>query len=644
MAKGCKTPGCKGEHNARGYCARCYSRKRKRGDFDRDPPESDLLTMLKAVVDGVEIVQCKAVVDWCERSIEELGLAEAGKIPYYYDEAYAKKVIRTLETFTTKQGEPFRLYWWERIIALQFFGWKHAEGIRKGYRRFNEIVIYSAKGSGKSPFAALIGIWMTVCEKVPFAWTVVHAHDYKQTKVLFDNVGNFISLHPKTANTCQLIGKSDWRSFIHNPSRSVFERLAHQDEGLGASGPELRCVITEEGHQLESFDQREELTANFKRDKQPVAILLANAGAGTDKPMHEKIDQCKKVASGEIENMRMLPWIFEQDDGDDFWNDPSVWPKANPSLYHGQPLPDVIQNDINDTEGFPSRRAGVARRRFCIWSESTDAWIEPEKWKELEVDSIDDLIIGARSAFSIDLSWKKDLTSVGIVWILPGGKLALRVHSFTQHEGIQARIKEDKTNYYEHEKAGWLTITPGSYIGIGFPGRFIVDHCETSECNDGAFDPARIVELIDYLDTEGIVSSDRSLVEKKEKKRGRGINLYGHSQGWKTSAMGLSMPRSVDAFERLAHSNLIYVEKNFLLRGAALGARMKANEQGERYPTKTDSKSKKIDPFTAGLMAVGLADWLVRNEPSKKRDQFYDELLGDDDDPNGEDDLDDFLM
>ena len=587
-----------------------------------------LYKLLDEVVSG-NIVQGAPMRDWCSRSQDELVFMRMGAIPFVYNERHAIKCIRTLEQFKTRQNKRYKFYWWENICALQFFGQLHSQGTRIGRRRFTVIVIYSAKGSGKSPFAGLLGIWMTNYENKPFAWTVVAASDYNQTKQLFDNVGHAIATHPVTSRRCQIIGKTDWKSYMDTPTRSVFQRLAYSKEGFGSSGPELRCVIADEAHQLRNFDQKDELTANFKSDPQPLECILANAMAAPNLPFSGTLDQAKKVASWELDNYSILPMIFDldfdQEDEKNVWTDRRIWIKTNPSLTNDQPGYDYIQGEINKSRGIPAKEAGVGRRQFCIPTESESPIILRQKLIELETVRLnEDVLVRCPAVLGVDLSKTRDLPSVSTTFIVSPKhsgadewQLWTRNHSFTQREDLEIREKEDGAPYREYVENGWMTIIEESYIRLRWIAKYIDEVYSRYKLLGIAFDAHRIKQLIRSMDENYSLRAIDSNTDSEITQAGdRRIRMYGHQQGWKVSACGLSMPISMDIFFKHAKGKTISIERNLLLRGCTLGASARFNEDGDCYPSKGLSETK-IDPFTAQVMSLGLAQRILEDMESK---------------------------
>ena len=63
------------------------------------------------------------------------------------------------------EGKPFELLPWQKFVVGSLFGWKGADG----YRRFRVAYVETAKGSGKSPLAAGIGMKGLVADNEPRA-------------------------------------------------------------------------------------------------------------------------------------------------------------------------------------------------------------------------------------------------------------------------------------------------------------------------------------------------------------------------------------------------------------------------------------------------------------------------------------------
>ena len=48
--------------------------------------------------------------------------------------------------------------------------------------------------------------------------------------------------------------------------------------------------------------------------------------------LDSKLEYARKIIKGEIEDERVLPWLYTQDSQEEIFNDPKTWIKSNPSL------------------------------------------------------------------------------------------------------------------------------------------------------------------------------------------------------------------------------------------------------------------------------------------------------------------------
>lgn len=103
----------------------------------------------------------------CARHLRDL--EEQEKRGFYWDLEKALHVINFFPLVLRLnggkfEGLPFNLEPWQAFIVGSIFGWKWKE---TGYRRFNTVYIETAKGSGKSPLAAGIGLYCLIADKEP---------------------------------------------------------------------------------------------------------------------------------------------------------------------------------------------------------------------------------------------------------------------------------------------------------------------------------------------------------------------------------------------------------------------------------------------------------------------------------------------
>ena len=80
-------------------------------------------------------------------------------------------------------GRPFTLEPFQVFIVGSIFAWVHKD---TGYRRFLTAYVETGKGSGKTPMAAAIGLWMLVADGEDGAQVYAIATKLDQARLTFD--------------------------------------------------------------------------------------------------------------------------------------------------------------------------------------------------------------------------------------------------------------------------------------------------------------------------------------------------------------------------------------------------------------------------------------------------------------------------
>ncbi len=120
--------------------------------------------------------------------------------------------------------KPFKLLPFQAFIVGSLFGWKLTDGTR----RFRLAFIESAKGTGKSPLAAGIGLYMLTADKEHRAEVYAAATKKDQAKVLFRDAVAMVELAPDLRSRLLLSGGVE----KHN--------IAYRGTGHRASSGQLR--------------------------------------------------------------------------------------------------------------------------------------------------------------------------------------------------------------------------------------------------------------------------------------------------------------------------------------------------------------------------------------------------------------------
>ena len=109
-------------------------------------------------------------------------------------------------------------------------------------------------------------------------------------------------------------------------------------------------------------------------------------------------------------------YVCALDDGDDPFEDPACWIKANPLL--GVTITeDYLALQVKQAKDIPAKANGIKRLHFCIWTDAESAWMPRETWASIEDASLSlEDFEGKRAWAGLDLSAKADLTAKALVF------------------------------------------------------------------------------------------------------------------------------------------------------------------------------------------------------------------------------------
>jgi phage terminase large subunit-like protein len=235
------------------------ARARRAKSAGRTPPPAAPLDPVshyaRAVLDGT-LVAGRAVRLACERHVRDLAQQRTEAFPYYFDIAAAEHIIGFFPSFLTlEDGRPFVLTDWLQFCLGSVFGWKR---VTNGRRRFQVAYIETAKGSGKTPTLAGVGLYGLAFDDEASAQIFSAAFDKGQASLILNDAIRMAENSPDLREMLE-IGKYN---IAHAASGSFFR--ATSSEHRSKSGPRPHYVLIDELHEHRDATVVTKLTAGFK--------------------------------------------------------------------------------------------------------------------------------------------------------------------------------------------------------------------------------------------------------------------------------------------------------------------------------------------------------------------------------------------
>lgn len=554
----------------------------------------DPVTAYARAVCNRKIVAGPHVRDACARHLKDLEHGPARGL--FFDVKAAKRAIGYFRDVLRLnggeyEGKSYELLLWQCFIVGSLFGWKGSDG----YRRFRVAYVETAKGSGKSPMAAGVGLYGLTADGEARAEIYAAATKKDQAMILFRDAVAMRDLSPDLSSrlTKSGVGENAWN--LAYPAQGGFFRPISADDGQ--SGPRPHIALLDEIHEHRTGNVVEMMRAGTKSRRQAMLFMITNSGTNKQTVCWEYHDYGAKVASGQIEDDSFFAYVCALDlvteeeakrglKGDDPFKDESCWEKANPSLKYGLPGLKYLREQVTQARGMPGKESIVRRLNFCQWVEADTPWIGADVWFACEDKKFDpERLRGRRCWGGLDLSSTQDLTALDLEFEPTEEDPVWRqlTYFWLPAEGLHDKADRDRVPYIAWRDAGWLETTPGRAIDKMFVVKRATQIVAQYDLVLLAFDRWRIEDFKLLLQMEGI-----------------GLPMEKFGQGYQ------DMAPAVDEFERRLLNKEMRHGGNPIMTWCAANAVVVSDPAGNRKADKEKSTGR-IDGIVAAVMATGIS-------------------------------------
>ena len=496
------------------------------------------------------------------------------------------------------EGKPFVLQPWQAFVVGSLCGW-----LRGDVRRFRVAYVETAKGSGKSPLAAGMGMLGLTADGEARAEVYAAATKRDQAMVLFRDAVAMYTQSPELQRRLVPSGSGEniW-NLGYRATGSWFRPISADD---GASGPRPHVALIDEVHEHKTAQVVEMMRAGTKSRRQALIFMITNSGAGKTTPCGIYHDYAAEVAGGKREDDAFFGYVCGLDEGDDPLHDESCWLKANPSLqFANLPGLQYLREQVTEALGMPAKEALVRRLNFCQWTAAINPWLSAHVWEPCAAEFTAADLRGRRAFAGLDLSSTTDLTAFVLLVepIEPGQPWCILPWCWLPDDGLADRAQRDRVDYLTWKRQGYLETTPGRAISK----RAVLQ---------------RVAQICSEFDVQGIAADRWRLEDFQQQAADEGIELptlTPFGQGFK------DMSPAIDAFETAILNRTVAHNGHPVLTWCAANAVTDSDPAGNRKLNKAKATGR-IDLVVAAVMAYASA--AVR-EPGDGLDAFMAFLSG----------------
>ena len=589
-------------------------------------------TYAAAVVAG-EIVAGIHVVAACDRHLRD---READV--HDWDPRYSRVFYRYLSQLrvpdATGRMAPWVVLPWQAFLIDSMFNWRVRPGDAldrvPGTRRFREVTLYTSKGSGKTTLFAAVALWNLhfdyyICPdsgfvgvQEPQCFVLASTHQQAVETALVQ-AREFL-LTPAFGATAKAYGGESAPGHRITSSRTGGFLVAVSGQSRGSGGRRVQYLQVEE---LSEMDAKQMATvdaynASTKAARQPLVVLLSNAGKERLGPAWEQRTRAIQVAQGDGPD-DALALIYEVDPADvpkpgsKQWFPPKrSWIKSNPSLGHTV-REDYVLKEIARADT-ALKRDDCRRLVAGIWPGAETELCTLDQYMALEAPDWEQPPTDASLYVGIDLGSSDDLTALAYLWE-HDGQLWARVDHYSSWEGLRKHADKSTGHLLEWGRAGHIkTTTDAATLDYRLPASDLLAILRRYPDHYVCRDPWAKGRFDDVLSRDLGVEVVEWAEGDEPRLSGRTLSIQPHSQLYARKGAGnLNMESSIDTLSTVIANVEVKVPVCPVIRWEIQCVEILRDTQQNRRFSRAD-QSRKIDGIVAWAMACGLMDHRKRQD------------------------------
>lgn len=571
----------------------------------------------KQVVSGkLRPMCCKYEVLACQRHLDDLKRQGTEDFPYVFDTTRADRIIRwfgqCIQVRGVDAGKPVELEPWQVFDLGCTYGWVHME---TGVRRFTHTYNKRMRGNYKSTEKSCQGLYhmcgdvcyppyqpdLGVFEEAPEVECA--AVDRGQAMRV---LGDAKAIAKKSPNILKRLVVPRSNPIVHRKRGGFMRALSKETKNKDSGAPSY--FVVDEYHAHPSSEIYDLGTNSFGKRRQSLLDVITTAGDDAQrKPCYVEETYAKRVlADPSVTDDSYFVMIRELDEGDDP-HDEAMWLKSGPCLRYPSEYSQILLKEVRDEHNAayqsndPDKIRSFLTRRMCLWQTgSVNRYLDEAAMKKAEKAMVTpktfaELTDGLECWAGYDLGKRIDLSGVGAVFLLPDGRVAVKMHGFMPAAGAQRHEHSDRVPYTAWAADGYCTLTPGEVTDNSYVYNWI---CQ------GERDHQWKVQEIDY---DGHNATDLAIRIREER------NNEDFCVEIAQTCAGQNL--AAKTFRELLLQDKLVIEYNPLVLFCLANAVEIINNFGDiKLSKKHKDDSERIDPVAATMNALARA-LVKRNDP-----------------------------
>ena len=274
-------------------------------------------------------------------------------------------------------------------------------------------------------------------------------------------------------------------SIVYEKTASSYKPLSKETKNKDGLSP--HCAICDEMHAWKDDAIYHLITTGMGARRQPLVFSITTAGSDMSLPYYGMRGFYIDILKGIKTQEDTFAIIYCPDDGDD-WDSLETWQKANPN-YGVSVYQHYMETQFENARNKGGRtEVEFKTKNLNMWVDAPDVWIQDEKVVSNRHGVTDEELQGQFCFGGLDLAAHVDINALALYF--PELEVPTVKFYFWIPEG-KVKQKEDRVDYRQWAKEGWIRITPGDVIDIDWLVADIVNIINQYDVKRLAFDPAK---------------------------------------------------------------------------------------------------------------------------------------------------------
>lgn len=381
---------------------------------------------------------------------------------YIFKQEYVDTKIKIHETQSfLKPGFKLKLTLEQKVWYEAAFGFFYIDGNGNERILARENLWQISRGSGKTTLGATLAldglIWDEYNDYNPNVYCLATSRD--QASILFNKVGLLQKLNNRFDN---VLHKSKGDVILNklNDGRLEIKTSEYGTlDGLGGTR-----VIFDEVHAYTEDFIKVVTDGGYRKHLNPQTFFITTNGTVRDKVYDKQYDYASKVLKGEIEDDRLMAFIYELDSIEEI-QDENCWVKAIPLL--GKLIEkSVIRDDVKKSKDDPVKQAELLTKTFGMAVNSYHSYFTTEECTPVGFEDIffgTDIYNKTNVVVGADFSDVNDLCSLAILIPKDDDVFYVKWLRFIPRASILKLPVKMQQQYYAWESQGYLIVHEKHY-------------------------------------------------------------------------------------------------------------------------------------------------------------------------------------